>query len=147
MKLKKLNPFRRKRAHRNELRRGDIIYTPLLGVWRHYGIVINECPFGNHTIRTVLRESFSPVNQSYDQFSAGQRVYILPYPSDAAREEVARKALSEKEFDYNLLFNNCENFVRRAHGLNNVSLQVLTGAGLLSATIILAILRRRFPSI
>ena len=147
MKLKKLNPLKRKRAKRLKLKLGDIIYVPLYGIWRHYGIIVNECPLGNHTIRTVHREAETPLNQSYNEFANGQRVYRVPYPSSASREQAVRKALSENEFDYHLLFNNCENFVRRAHGLKNVSLQVLAGSGLVSATIILALLRKRFPSI
>ena len=146
MKLKKLNPLKRKRAKRDRLKLGDIIYTPLYGVLRHYGIIVNECPFGNHTVRTVHREVEAPLNQSYDEFANGQKVYRISYPSKAQREEAVRTALSEEDFDYHLLFNNCENFVRRAHGLKNVSLQVLAGTGLVSATLILALLRKRFPS-
>jgi hypothetical protein len=147
MKLKKLNPLKRKRAKRNKLKLGDVIYVPLFGIWRHYGIIVNECPFGNHTVRTVHRNTETPLNQSYDEFANGEKVYRISYPSNKQREEAVRKAVSENEFDYHLLFNNCENFVRRAHGLKNVSLQVLAGTGLVSATLILALLRKRFPSI
>lgn len=146
MKLKKLNPLKRKRAKRDKLKLGDIVYTPLYGIWRHYGIIINACPFGNHTVRTVHRDLDTPLNQSYDEFSNGQRVYRVPYSSNAKREEAVRNALSESDFDYHLLFNNCENFVRRAHGLKNVSLQVVSGIGILSASLVLAMLKRRFPS-
>jgi hypothetical protein len=47
------------------------------------------------------------LNQSYDEFANGEKVYRISYPSNKQREEAVRKALSENEFDYHLLFNNC----------------------------------------
>lgn len=144
-RLKKLNPFKRIRAKREQLRAGDVIYTPLYGVWRHYGIVVEECKAGNHTVRTVHRNVSAPIEQPFDEFAAGKRVYRQSKAPGTT--ESAQNAQQETEFRYNLFLNNCENFVRRAEGKRDISLQVIAGIGTLAATIGLAIIRRRLPRI
>lgn len=144
-RLKKLNPFKRIRAKREQLQAGDIIYTPLYGIWRHYGIVVDECAEGNHTVRTVHRDVSVPIEQTLDEFAAGKRVYRQA--KAPGKPHSAQKAQEEREFRYNLFFNNCENFVRRAEGKKDVSLQAVTGLATLGAGIALAILRKRLPRI
>ncbi len=144
-KIKKLNPFKRIRAKREHLRAGDVIYTPLYGVWRHYGIVIEECAKGNHTVRTVHRDREAPLEQTLEEFSSGKRIYRQRHKT--GRPESAQRARQEERFSYNLFLNNCENFVRRAEGKKDVSLQVVVGLGTLAATIGLAIIRKRLPRI
>lgn len=144
-RLKKLNPFKRIRAKREHIRTGDVIYTPLYGIWRHYGIVVGECEAGNHTIRTVHRDVPAPIEQPLDEFAAGKRIYRQTKTTGSSQS--AQKAQEETQFRYNLFLNNCENFVRRAEGKKDVSLQVIAGLGTLAATIGLAIIRKRLPRI
>ena len=144
-KIKKLNPFKRLRAKSAELKVGDVIYTPLYGIWRHYGIVTKENQTGDHTVRTVHKSVLAPIDQTLEKFSDGKRIYReTTHPSDP---EAAQRAYEETEFSYNLFLNNCENFVRRAQGKKNVSMQVLAGLGTVGLTVALAIIRRRLPRI
>lgn len=134
------------KAKKENLQLGDVVYTPLYRIMRHYGVVIKECDQGNHIIRSVHRRSTEPVDLAFDDFANGRRVYMIPYPSKLPREEVVRNALDETRFDYNLFVNNCENFYRRAHGLPDISAQVVTGFTVVAGTIAFRLLKRRFPS-
>lgn len=107
---------------------GDVVYVPLYGIFRHYGVVVEA---GNYIqepiIRTVLRTESAPVNQTASQFANGQGILSVPYPSQRPRWEVVQSALGVLNFSYCPVTNNCENFYRRAHGLTDISIQATLG--------------------
>lgn len=107
---------------------GDVVHVPLYGFLKHYGVVIHGgSPFHEPLIRTVLREKKEAVTQTQSEFSNGQKISIIPYPSQLPRWQVVDRALSITDFKYSLLNNNCEHFYRRVHGLSNCSPQVIMG--------------------
>lgn len=108
------------------LRQGDVIHVPLMGLGRHYGVVVQpETPYQEAIIRTVLWKHSAPINQMLSEFSQGKTVSILPYQSQFSRWVVTQNALNVAFFKYNLVTNNCENFYRRAWGMSDVSHQAL----------------------
>lgn len=110
------------------MQQGDVVYVRLMGIGRHYGVVIHPAtPFQQATIRTVLRGHRAPVDQNETEFSQGQKISILPYPSQLPRWMVVQNVLQVLAFEYCLFTNNCEHFYRRAHGLSNMSYQVMLG--------------------
>ncbi len=133
------------KAHKVEL--GDILYTPLYGVWRHYGIVVRHCPEGDHIVRSVNRNSKVPVDLLFSDFSAGKNVFLIPYPDKVSRQEAVANAMETLHFDYNLFINNCEHFIRKSHGMSPVSYQVVAGLALIAGSVALGLIRRRFPGI
>lgn len=107
---------------------GDVVHVPIIGPIKHYGIVVHAGYLQEPVIRTVLSSSATPVNQRAYDFSEGKIISALPYPNQLPRWKVVENALSVLSFDYHLLFNNCENFYRRAHGLSDISPQVVIGS-------------------
>lgn len=118
--------------NQSNLQQGDVVYVPLMGIGRHYGVVIHPAtPFQQATIRTVLRGHRAPVDQNETEFSQGQKISILPYPSQLPRWMVVQNVQQVLAFEYCLFTNNCEHFYRRAHRLSNVSYQVMLSAATL----------------
>jgi len=133
--------------NKNNLKQGDVIHVPLLGIARHYGIVIqSETMYQEAIIRTVLWRHSQPVNQTLSQFSQGKSVSVVPYQSQYPRWMSAQNALNVSSFAYNVVTNNCENFCRRAWGLSDVSHQVLfVGIGLLCGLLYLTATKKPLP--
>ena len=60
-----------------ELQLGDVIYTPLYGIWRHYGIITEKCSSGEYTVRSVHLMITQPVDLALSRFSAGNEIYKI----------------------------------------------------------------------
>jgi hypothetical protein len=112
----------------NRFQPGDVVHVPIIGPIKHYGIVVHAGYGQPPVIRTVLSSSVAPVNQCAFDFSGGKIISALSYPGQLPRWKVVENALSVLSFDYHLLFNNCENFYRRAHGLSDISPQAVIGS-------------------
>lgn len=127
-----------------ELQLGDIVFIPLFSFFRHYGVVIQEAStWCEPIIRTVSYSQNAPFNHTQSEFSGEVKISILPYPSQTPRWKVAQNALETETFEYGLLANNCENFCRRVHGLNDISIQVIAGGLLLIASFAVMLIAKK----
>ncbi len=125
---------------------GDVVHVPIIGPINHFGVIVHAGYMQEPVIRTVLRSCTAPVNQCVSEFSEGRGISVLPYPNQLPRWEVVQNALNVTSFDYHLLLNNCEHFYRRAHGLSNISPQVLFGSVALIGCVALgAVTRNPIP--
>ncbi len=118
------------------LRLGEVVYVWWLpGLIRHYGVVVWEaCLLGEEPIiRTVYPGGKAPVNETLSQFRKGRNAYKRSYPSNLNGWEVAQNALFITDFEYDLFKLNCEHFYKRAHGLPEISEQVIVGAIFITA--------------
>lgn len=134
--------------NQRNLQMGDVVYVLLMGLVRHYGIVVQAGSILQEPIiRTVLSANAAPINQSASVFSDGKEIYVIPYPSQLPRWQVAQNALGILSFNYHLLVNNCEHFFRRAHGLSDMSAQVLIGGLALAGCVVFSIVNKNPISI
>ncbi len=130
------------------LKLGDVVWISLWGFWKHYGIVVQEGDlFQEPVIRTVDWNNQKPINQTLFEFCNGSEYQKIDYPSRLSGALVVQNAINIKEFDYSLLTNNCENFWRQAHGLSNISTQVLVSVTVASLALMLVTKKIKLPVI
>lgn len=108
------------------LKLGDVVYVWWIpGLIKHYGIVVEEGIFNEPRIRTVSPWSKEPIEQTYSQFGDGSPIYRHSTPTRLSGWQAAQRARSVTKFDYNLITRNCEHFYKYAHGLPQVSDQIV----------------------
>lgn len=112
---------------------GTIVNAPMRGWWltRHFGIV--SAKRGADGMPVMLANSQNrggPGEESWAQFTEGNRHDRAYYPSSLAPEDVLANAYGLFGTRYNLMSWNCEHFVNASHGLRPTSRQVIGGIAL-----------------
>lgn len=103
-----VNRFNRKKiTDMDELEKADHLFVEGIGkVYTHHGLYL-----GNGEVMHYSEFTVSMV--TIEEFSKGRDIFVLDSPIIHTRDNVVYRAycrLDEKE--YNLIFNNCEHFVR-----------------------------------
>lgn len=96
----------------NDLIRPGTIVGVWIGMIQHVGILTDS--------GTVIANSFvhgGVTELSVPKFTIGKRLSLKGYPGRLSSQEVIANARAEIGQPWNLLKNNCEHFVRRAHGV------------------------------
>src|SRR6201986_4426899 len=114
---------------------GTIVNAPMRGWWltRHFGIV--SAKRGADGMPVMLANSQNrgrPGEESWLQFTEGQRHDRAYYPSALSPDEVLANAYRLFDTRYNVVSWNCEHFVNASHGFRPISRQVIGGFALVA---------------
>jgi len=121
-----------------KLRVGEIIGVRKFGFVEHVGLVTES----GTVVANSMRNS-GVIEQSLAEFSDGEEVTRLGYPSDLPASIVVARARRRLGARWSLLNSNCEHFVRWAHGLKPTSPQLVGMIGLVVVGILGVLATRR----
>lgn len=111
---------------------GTVVWVRAYLFFRHKGIVSDQWYGGKPKVITNDPVS-GVIEQTWDEFRAGQVVQIEGYPSDLPHHEVVSRARSRLGTRYHLFDFNCDQLKNYAHALPVLSEQVQAVA--LAATV------------
>jgi hypothetical protein len=97
------------------------------GLVCHFGIASDGLVDGQQGVISNSKKHGRVAEESVDDFSGGQPISDRGYWSELSRAEVLARARNSPT-DYWVLFDNCEHFVRRVHGMKPRSPQLAWGA-------------------
>ena len=103
---------------------GTIISTPK-GLVRHHGLLSYNSSLGSYTAISSSGKYGQVVEEPLEMFANGKQIRNEGYPGNKPPQEVIEIAKSLVGDKYNLFKNNCEHFVRKAHGIKPESPQLL----------------------
>lgn len=109
------------------------------GLYKHPGVVTDRIM---NSMPMVISNSFRKkgvFEESWEEFSNGEKVDISGYPGHLSPDEVLSRARSRLGTRWNLINWNCEHFVNWSHGLKMRSPQLKTCAFYAVAIIGLAV--------
>lgn len=123
---------------RTQLIPGTVVSVPLLGIFRHRGIVSDRFHDGKPTVISNSAPSGGVAEEPWDTFAAGAEVAVEGYPSDLPPYAVVQRARGRIGSSYKLFNWNCEHLISYAHGQRPASPQV---AAVVALVILFGILR------
>lgn len=120
------------------LETGSVISRPLkdFKLARHVGVVIN------HMVLELSKENGIRL-VTIEEFAQGMDISFEGRWSRKTAREIFAEAEKYKKVNYNLLFFNCESFVRGCHGKFPVSFQSLIGLTLAAGMSYFAVKKMR----
>ena len=119
---------------------GTVVYVRAFLFYRHKGIVSDRWSGGKPMV-ICCSPHYGVIEQTWDQFGAGQEVHTEGYPGQLPYWEVCSRARSQLGKAYGLFTFNCDHLKNFAHGLQVQSEQLAatiavgTFAGVVTAVI------------
>lgn len=107
-----------------QLMPGTVVSVPLLGVFRHKGIVSDRFHNGEPMVISNSPNAGGVTEEPWDAFASGNPVTVEGYPSNLPPRTVVQRARARIGSRYQLFNWNCEHLVSYAHGQQPATPQV-----------------------
>jgi hypothetical protein len=128
------------------LKVGDEISIPIdpLGLFKHRGICVDVDPFtGEPVIAHNSRKHRGVRNERLSEFSGGKRPSVRVRQTILSPVEIQSRCRERSDKPYNLISNNCEDFVSEVLSLNEGSPQRVVWGLVISASLLYMMTKTR----